>query len=138
MKVNLLATILILQHRDMLHLFDLVDQKLIWSKKLEKEQTNRSYAFSYQKTPTQMGSATTLVQRHHPSVMRRNRGIIAAANPDYTCYYNRRKLVLIDTRTGKIRWTCDNIDQETRILGDAHLIYLINRDRVTKKVLRGY
>lgn len=127
---------LILQHRNMLHFFDLVDQKLIWSQKLEKKQTNRYYTNYSQSVPPQLGDTATLIQRHHPSVTRRNRGMIAAANADYTCYYNRRKIVLIETRTGKVRWTHNNVDQEFRVLGDEHLIYLVTPDRITRKILR--
>lgn len=127
---------LILQHRDMLHLFDLVGQKLIWSQKLEKEQTNRYLYSAYRLTPSPMGTETSLVHRHHPSIDIPNVGMIAATNADYTCYYSRRKIILIDTRTGKIRWKHENVDKETRVLGDDHLIYLVTRDRVTKKVLR--
>ncbi len=127
---------LILQHRDMLHFFDLVDHRLIWSQKLEKEQTNRYYSSSYRLTPAQLGNESTLVHRHHPSIAIRKVGMIAAANADYTCYYSRRQIILIDTRTGKVRWTHDNVDQETRVLGDDRMIYLVTRDRVTKKVLR--
>ena len=127
---------LILQHRDMLHFFDLVDHKLIWSQKLEKEQSSRYYPSSYRLSPSPMGNLTTLVQRHHPSIAVRSIGMIAAANADYTCYYSRRKIILIDTRTGKVRWTHENVDKETRVLGDDQMIYLVNRDRVTKKILR--
>ncbi len=126
----------ILQHRDMLHLFDLVGQQLIWSQKLESEQTNRYYASSYRLTPAPLGNETTLVHRHHPSIAIRNVGMIAAANSDYTCYYSRRKIVLIDTRTGKVRWTHENVDQDTRVLGDDRMIYFVTRDRITKKILR--
>jgi len=127
---------IILQHRDMLHLFDLVGQQLIWSQKLETEQTDRYYASSYRLTPAPLGTETTLVHRHHPSIAIRNVGMIAAANTDYTCYYSRRKIVLIDTRTGKIRWTHENVDQDTRVLGDDRMIYFVTRDRITKKILR--
>ncbi|QDT98931.1 outer membrane protein assembly factor BamB family protein [Gimesia aquarii] len=128
---------LILQHRDMLHFYNLVDQKLIWSKKLEKEQTNRYYSNSYTRLrPAHLANATTLLHQHHPSVAVRTIGMIAAANEDYTCYYNRRKIVLVDTRTGKVRWTHENFDQDTRVLGDDRLIYLVTRDRVTRKILR--
>ncbi|MCA9018152.1 MAG: PQQ-binding-like beta-propeller repeat protein, partial [Planctomycetaceae bacterium] len=127
---------LILQHRDMLHLFDLVSQKLVWSQKLEKEQTNRYYPSSYRLTPAPMGSESSLVLKYHPSIDMRNIGMIAAANADYTCYYSRRKIILIDTRTGKIRWTHENVDNETRVLGDDQMIYLVTRDRITRKILR--
>ena len=86
---------LILQHRDMLHFFDLVDRRLIWSQKLEKEQANRYYASSYRLTPAQLGNESTLVHRHHPSIAIRKVGMIAAANADYTCYYSRRQIVMI-------------------------------------------
>ena len=127
---------LILQHRDMLHFFDLVDRKLIWSQKLEKEQANRYYSSSYRLTPAQLGNEATLVHRHHPSIAVRRIGMIAAANADYTCYYSRRQIILIDTRTGKVRWTHENVDKETRVLGDDRMIYLVTRDRSTKKILR--
>ncbi|EDL58328.1 hypothetical protein PM8797T_17372 [Gimesia maris DSM 8797] len=127
---------LILQHRDMLHFFDLVDRRLIWSQKLEKEQANRYYASSYRLTPAQLGNESTLVHRHHPSIAIRKVGMIAAANADYTCYYSRRQIVMIDTRTGKVRWTHENVDKETRVLGDDRMIYLVTRDRVTRKILR--
>lgn len=127
---------LILQHRDMLHFFDLVDQKLIWSQKLEKEQTNGNFSRSFQSSAAPMSNETTLVHRYHPSIANQKIGMIAAANADYTCYYSRRKIVLIDTRTGKVRWSHENVDRETRILGDAHSIYLVDRDHVTKKILR--
>tara|TARA_R110002095_G_scaffold163200_1_gene141364 strand:+ start:30680 stop:35317 length:4638 start_codon:yes stop_codon:yes gene_type:complete len=127
---------LILQHRDMLHFFDLIGQKLIWSQKLEKNQTNRYYPSAYQLTPSPMGTGSSLVLRHHPSIAIRKVGMIAAANADYTCFYTRRKIILVDTRTGKIRWTHENVDNETRVLGDDHLIYLVTRDRITKKILR--
>ncbi|QDU11569.1 PQQ-binding-like beta-propeller repeat protein [Gimesia aquarii] len=128
---------LILQHRDMLHFYNLVDQKLIWSKKLEKKRTSGYYSNSYTRLrPAHLASATTLLHQHHPSIAVRTKGMIAAANADYTCYYSRRKIVLVDTRTGKVRWTHDNLDQETRVLGDDRLIYLVTRDRVTRKILR--
>ncbi|MCA9006688.1 MAG: PQQ-binding-like beta-propeller repeat protein, partial [Planctomycetaceae bacterium] len=127
---------LILQHRDMLHFFDLVDRKLIWSQKLEKEQANRYYSSYYRLTPAQLGNESTLVHRHHPSIAIRKVGMIAAANSDYTCYYSRRQIILIDTRTGKVRWTHENVDKETRVLGDDRMIYLVTRDRVTRKILR--
>lgn len=127
---------LILQHRDMLHFFDLVEQKLIWSQKLETKQTSSYYSRSFGVSPAPMGSETTLIHRHHPSIALRNKGTIAAANTDYTCYYSRRKIVLIDTRTGKARWTHENVDKDTRVLGDDQMIYLVTRDRVTKKILR--
>lgn len=127
---------LILQHRDMLHLIDLVSQKLVWSQRLDKKQTNRYISNAYRLTPASMESVTTLLHRHHPSIAVRNVGMIAAANADYTCFYSRRKIILVDTRTGKVRWTHENVDNETRVLGDDHLIYLVTRDRVTKKILR--
>ena len=127
---------LILQHRDMLHCFDLVGQKLIWSQRLEKKQTNSFYPSAYRLAPASMESVTTLLHRHHPSIANRNVGMIAAANADYTCFYSRRKIILVDTRTGKIRWKHDKVDNETRVLGDDQLIYLVTRDRITKKVLR--
>jgi len=136
MKAKSSAIILILQHRDMLHFFDLVSHELIWSQKLEKEQNNRYLSRSFQLAPAPLGNVTTLIHRHHPSIAIRNIGMIAAANADYTCFYSRRKIVLIDTRTGKVRWTHENVDKETRVLGDDHMIYLVTRDRVIKKILR--
>ncbi len=125
---------LILQHRDMLHFFDLVDQKLIWSQKLEKQRS--SSHFSYQKSPPPMGDLATLMLRNNPSIASQKIGMIAAANADYTCYFSRRKIILISTRTGKTRWTHENVDKETRILGDDDFIYLVTPNRVTKKILR--
>jgi len=127
---------LILQHRDMLHLFDLVDQKLIWSQKLEREQGHRHYASMFNRTPAQLSTESSLVHRHHPSNAIRNRGIIAGANTDYTCYFSRRKIILVDTRTGKVRWTRDNVDPDIRVLGDDRQIYLITGDRQPRKILR--
>lgn len=127
---------LVLQHRDMLHLFDLVDQKLIWSQKLEREQGHHYYSSMFRRTPAQLSTESSLIHRHHPSHTSRNRGIIAAANTDYTCYFNRRKIILVDTRTGKVRWTHENVDQDLRVLGDHRQIYLISRDRQTRKILR--
>ena len=43
---------------------------------------------------------------------------------------------MIDPRTGKVRWTHENVDKETRVLGDDRMIYLVTRDRVTRKILR--
>lgn len=128
---------LILQHRNMLHFYNLVDQKLIWSKKLEKEQSSRYYSNSYSRLrPAHLANEITLLHQHHPSIAVRKIGMIAAANADYTCFYSRRKIVLVDTRTGKVRWTHENVDQETRVLGDDNLIYLVTRNRVTRKILR--
>ena len=127
---------LILQHRDMLHFFDLVEQKLIWSQKLEKEQSNGYISRASHFSPEPMSNETTLVLQQHPSMSNQKIGMIATANTDYTCYYSRRKIVLIDTRTGKVRWTHENVDEETRVLGDDHSIYLVTHEHVTKKILR--
>lgn len=127
---------LVLQHRDMLHLYDLVDRKLIWSQKLEREQTNRHYSSMFNRTPAPLGTESSLIHRHHPSIVIRNVGMIAAANADYTCYYSRRNIILVDTRTGQIRWTHENVDQDTRVLGDDRQIYLVSRNREVKKILR--
>jgi len=127
---------LILQHRDMLHLYDLVDRQLIWSQKLEIQQANRYYSSLYHLRPAQLGSESTLVHRHHPSIAIRNVGMIAAANSDYTCFYSRRKIILVDTQTGKVRWKHENVDKETRVLGDDQMVYLVTRDRTIRKVLR--
>lgn len=126
---------LILQHRDMLHLFDLVDHKLIWSQKLEREQSNR-YPNMFNRTPAPLGTESTLIHRHHPSLAIRNVGMIAAANAEYTCFYSRRKIILVDTRTGQIRWTHENVEQDTRVLGDDRHIYIVSRNREPRKILR--
>lgn len=127
---------LILQHRDMLHFIDLVGQKLVWSQKLDHKETNRYISSAYRLRPSPLGSESSLVHQHHPSLAMRNIGMIAASNADYTCFYSRRKIILVDTRTGKVRWTHENVDNETRVLGDQDWIYLVTRDRTTRKMLR--
>lgn len=127
----------VLLHRGVLHCLSPVERRVVWTHALDERFGGGHVNHYAQRQPVQpmrpVERSSLLDRLSRDAALN---GPLAAANNQYICYQGRRKLVMLDASTGRIRWTREGIQPGTLVHGSDELLYLVAPNRNTATALR--
>lgn len=127
-------------YRGVLHSLSPVDRRVLWTHTLEDRLGAQGYYASQNHTPVprmQLASEIKLPQRL--TTLQSGGaagGMLSLANQQIVCYQGRRRLTVLDSITGDIKWTYDGLGPNTQILGGEDVLYLQATSSTSNLALR--
>lgn len=133
-------------HRNVLHCLSPVDRRVVWTRPLQNRSTSNGVYYSYY-------SSSPVRNRYRPLMDGRNvvnglglskdpthQGGMAFANESCVGIYGRRRLIVVDTLTGKTLWVLRGLAQGSRAVATNQAVFVLpaSGDSVTAyRVLDG-
>ncbi len=117
--------------RDVLSCLSIPERRVVWSVSI-MEPENVSTVINPNRNPMVQGS---------PWLSQLNRKLnanvsVPVANSNYLCVRERRKLTVIDTLSGDVRFTCRDIQKSTRVYGTRATLFIIPPESNRAQALR--
>ena len=113
---------LILAHRGVIQALCPATRRVLWS--FSVEDSPRAVSVSSRRQVLPMLQGERGFQQLKLSNRRRSRGPLCVANARYVCVQGRRKLTVLETRTGRVLWQRDHLPQGTFVCGSEEVVYL--------------
>lgn len=113
---------LILAHRGVIQALCPVTRRVLWSFPVEGNPRAVSVSSRRQVPPLLKGARG--FQQLKLANRRASRGPLCVANARYVCVQGRRKLTVLETRTGRVIWQRDHLPQGTFVCGTEEVVYL--------------
>ncbi|MGQ0637484.1 MAG: outer membrane protein assembly factor BamB family protein [Planctomycetaceae bacterium] len=111
-------------HRGVIHVISPVERRVLWTRALEGR-IPAQLAVARNTSPLQpMQSPAFLADRLAQFQATAGASPLAVANMRYVCQQDRRRLTVVDARTGEILWTYSGLRPGTQVLGGPNFIYL--------------
>jgi len=132
-------------HRNVLHCLSPVDRRVVWTKPLERRSSSNYYYSYYSSSPVrnrfrplQDGSriASSLALTRQSS----QQAGLAFSNENYVGLYGRRRLIVMDSLTGRIIWTLRGLAEGSRVVATSDAVFVLpsgSGDPVAYRALDG-
>jgi outer membrane protein assembly factor BamB len=128
-------------HRGVVHCLSPVERRVLWTYTFDERLGQALYSNPSHRQPLQ-----PLQPAKQPGLLDQIAGDLAVggalcvANSEYVCLQGRRKFVVLDARTGALRWMREGAQAETLLQGNEEVLYQISPDQrraVAFRVLDG-
>jgi outer membrane protein assembly factor BamB len=113
-------------HGGVLHALSPVERRVVWTQPLGGRNAAAVYYRSAGRDGAQpMQSGTAIASRgalRQPATID---GMLAVANSEYVCTYERRTVIVRDALTGEVRWTRSRIPANSALVGNEEIVFIV-------------
>ncbi len=122
--------LLFLLHKDVLHVLSPVERRLLWTRPVmsRMEAPGAYRTVPSNRTIEPMRNLSTLGSSLSLNRQATRRGMLAIANSDYVCLYEKRGVAVYDAITGNLRWRLTGLPKGTNVYGNRDYLYVVTPD----------
>lgn len=135
LPIRIEGHLLTLFHKGMIQCYSMPDQRLVWSRPITDQATNR---YTIQATPQRLSGlhkASFAASRLRVNNSRRKFGPLALSTSHTLCFFSKQELIAVDPLNGEVRWVRRGIPAGTVVYGDEQYLCLLTPNSSETKIL---